>query len=234
MMLFEKEALARNPITRSYELGSDKDEDTRLYDCQQEDKALGMALTARLVAFHQALSEATTPQPETTYQSDFGEDTLIIRESVAVVPLGQRRQPRKRKQPGLYCRRLFGRLPLAAAKRLLSRRSRGRSTPNQPKAPAITQFYKGVVEAVHEGLAYLTLETRNGQRLQIEWDEAELLQKNIGERQPFILKTITKGNRLEYEFIPDRFHPLSGDLQREIDDLKRHYQATGELDDDDE
>jgi hypothetical protein len=96
------------------------------------------------------------------------------------------------------------------------------------------QRYEGYVDAIHEGLAYLILESRSGQRLEIEWDAAELAKKSIGERQPFILKTVTIGNTIRYQFIPDRLRPLPEDMQRDIRDLLRHYRATGELDDDDE
>jgi hypothetical protein len=107
-------------------------------------------------------------------------------------------------------------------------------TPHQPGAPAVIQFYNGIVEAVHEGLAYLALEAPDGQRLQIEWDETELAALKIKEGEPFILKTMTDGNKLEYQFIRDQLRPVSGELQREISDLMSHYRATGELDDDDE
>jgi hypothetical protein len=142
------------------------------------------------------------------------------------------KQFRRRIQPSFTRRRRFR--PPIAGKQVFKRKSGGRRAPDPPKAPAIIQFYNGIVETVHEGLAYLTLEARNGHRLQIEWDEAALARKGIGGRQPFIFKMIDEGNRLVYEFIPDRLRPLPDDLQREISDLMSHYRATGELDDDDE
>jgi hypothetical protein len=107
-------------------------------------------------------------------------------------------------------------------------------TPRKPPVAAVLQIYKGYVDAIHEGLAYLILESRNGQRLQIEWDAADLAKKSIEERQPFILKTVSIGNKFQYEFIPDQLRPLPGDMQRDIQKLLSHYRATGELDDDDE
>jgi hypothetical protein len=224
-----KEPQSRRPVTRSYEMWPE--ENTKLYGYQPEDKALAMALSAHS-ATPPSPSRATAPRPDTTYKSDFAEDTLIISESISFALLKRKKVSRRRNKPSPSRRRPSG--PLTACKRYSNRKSDGRSIPVQPKAPAIIQFYKGIVEAVHEGLAYLTLETRTGQRLQIEWDEAELAEKNIGERQPFILKTITKSTRLEYEFVLDQLHPLSKDLQGAIADLKSHYRATGELDDDDD
>jgi hypothetical protein len=228
-MTLLKESRSRHPVTRSYD-DLRPVENTKLYDYQPEDKALAMALAA-YSATSVSRSRATASRPETTYKSEFDEDTLIISESATVRSPKREKPSRRRTKPNPLSRYLFGRVQ--AFKRFPNRKTGGRRTPIQPKAPAIIQFYNGVVESVHEGLAYLTLEARSGQRLQIEWDEVELAGKGIKERQPFILKTITEENKLEYEFIPDQLHPLSNDLQREISDLMSHYRATGELDDDD-
>lgn len=213
------EPRVRHRITREYEWVSE--EDTRLYDCQPEDKALAMAFTAHSEG-HQPFLGAATSRPETTYKSDFDEDILIVGGSTAAAPFKQGspagRRYRPKRPPGRF---VASRI---AAMRPFGRKRDDRRKPNQPKAPAIIQFYDGVVETVHEGLAYLTLEARNGQRFRIEWDAAELARSGIGERQPFILKTITEGNRLEYEFIPDQLRPLPDRLQDEIAALKDHFE----------
>lgn len=229
-MTMLKEPRPRSRITRDYEFESETH--TRLYDYQPEDKALAMAFAAQ--SGPQPLQRgASTQQVETTYKSDFDEGVLITWGSVVSGSLGQERKVRKLPRPKK-------RLRQRSLARWIERR-RGtprlggdRKPPKPPKAPAVVQSYKGVVESVHEGLAYLTLEARNGQRLQIEWDAAELTGWGIGERQPFILKTIEEENKLVYEFIPDRPLPLSAELRSEIDALREYYQASGQFDDDDE
>jgi hypothetical protein len=98
----------------------------------------------------------------------------------------------------------------------------------------VTQTYQGFVEAVHDGMAHLTLETTSGHHFELEWDAAELAAKSIEERQPFILQTLTSGDTMRFQFNPDRLHPISSKLVQEIDDMTAHYRATGELDADDE
>ncbi len=234
-MTLLKEPRSQRPITRSYEPSLEK-QNTRLYDFQPEGKALGMALNAQVSARTGASGMGASPF-DGTFQSEFdedtlsnfGEDILIISGPVATKPSRREQLFKRRNKPSPHRRRRFVRL--AAGIHSPNRMSGARKTRVPPKAPAIIQIYKGVVETVHEGFAYLILETRDGQRVEIEWDETELANKNIGERQPFILKTMTAGNKLEYEFILDQLHPLSEDLQDAIDDLKRHYRSTGELDD---
>jgi hypothetical protein len=228
-MTLLKEPRSSHSVTGSYELL--KDGNTKLYDYQPEDKALAMALSAHSAA-PLSRSRTTAIRPDTIYKSDFDEDTLIISEPAAVRSSNRVKKFKRRNKPSHPRRRAPG--PRKAGVRFAHRKMDGRKMSVQPKAPAIIQFYKGFVETVREGLAYLALESRTGQRVQIEWDEAELAEKNIGERQPFILKTITEGNQLKYEFILDRLRPLSDDLRDEIDALRSHYRAAGALDDDDD
>ena len=103
-----------------------------------------------------------------------------------------------------------------------------------PMPTTLNLTYQGFVDAVHDGMAHLTLETADGKHLELEWGAAELAAKSIGERQPFILQTCTLGDTMSFQFTPDRLHPISSELVQEIDDLTAHYRATGELDADDE
>jgi len=224
-----QEPQSRRPVTCWYELRPP--EDTRLYDFQPEDKALALAAHSATTLNQ---STATDSPFEAAYKSDFDEDTYILTEPEGAANVISGRRSRGRTKPHRARRRYFGRSPLL--KRPQIRLGGGRQHHAPFSTPAIIQFYNGIVDSVHRGLAYLTLEARNGhgERLQIEWDAAELSAEGIGERQPFILKTITEGNRLEYEFIPDQLHPLPADMQREISDLLSHYRATGQLDDDGE
>ncbi|MHB1560794.1 MAG: poly(ADP-ribose) polymerase family protein [Isosphaeraceae bacterium] len=220
----------RNLITRDYERPSG--EATRRYGCQPEEKALAMTLAPHSEG-RQLFHGVPFSGPETTYKSGFDEDILIVEGPAAAAPFKQVSHDRRRKRPkrslrrprflGIDVKRAFG-LAQPGARR----------TPYRPKTSVTVQCYDGVVETVHEGLAYLTLEARNGRRFQIEWDAAELARSGIRERQPFALKTITQGNRLEYEFIPGQLRPLPGRLRNEIDALRDYYRATGEFDDDDD
>lgn len=207
----------RRPITRSYDLAPPGP--TKLYRCQSEEKNLALALGA--------YSEAC--QAATAYTSDIDEGVLIMRIPGAMVSPVRGGRARRRSRP-----RRSRRLHLVSSiikKRAALRRGGG---PNIPKSPAIIQVYKGAVESIRGGLAYLSLESIDGQRLQIEWDAAELARLGVGERLPFILKTITVGNRMEHEFTPDELRPLSAELRSEIDALREHYRKTGQFDDDDE
>jgi hypothetical protein len=117
------------------------------------------------------------------------------------------------------------------------RKRREESSINLGEAPTSTgvvQTYQGFVDAVHDGMAYLSLETVGGHRLALQWDARELAAKSIGERQPFVLQTLTSGDTMRFEFAPDALQPLSVHLLQEIDDLTAYYRATGELDGDDE
>lgn len=227
-MTMLKEPRPRNRITRDYEF--DSENHTKLYGHQPEDKALAMAFAPQSGSQPLHMG-ATTQLAETTYKSDFDEDVLITRGSVVTASSKQDRKARKRPRPKRFQRNSASSFALI---RHAKKKGGGLKQPKPPKAPAVVQLYKGVVESVHEGMAYLALESRNGQRLQIEWDAAELARKKIGERQPFILKTIEEENMLAYEFIPDRPQPLSAELQSEIDALREHYKASGQFDDDDE
>ena len=196
---------------------------TRLYNFERSGKAYGRAISA---------------QTEPGSSFDFDEDTLILgpvqQPSLASFQTRMPRGKSRRRLPGRR-HRLLGVLS-GLPKLLFKVRDTGKRevTPKKPPVAAVLQIYKGYVDAIHEGLAYLILESRNGQRLQIEWDAADLAKKSIEERQPFILKTVSIGNKFQYEFIPDQLHPLPGDMQRDIQKLLSHYRATGELDDDDE
>ncbi len=226
-----EEPRPRERVTRDYEF--EPENPTRLYGYQPEDKALAMAFAAQRGPQPNQM-RATTQQTATTYKSDFDEGVLIIRARGSVVAewfLKQEKQARKPLHPKWFRRYLAS--PFALMRRA-KKKGGGLKQPKLPKAPAVVQLYKGVVESIHEGMAYLTLESRNGQRLQIEWDAAELARREIGERQPFILKTIEEENKLTYEFIPDRPQPLSAELRSQIDALREHYTATGQFDDDDE
>jgi hypothetical protein len=117
-----------------------------------------------------------------------------------------------------------------------------RGTPTAPSrnridyAPpgAVIQTYKGFVDAVHDGIAYLSLEGEHDQRLELEWDAVELASQSIAERQPFILCISTRRDSIQFRFAPDRAQPLSDPLLQEINVLAAHYRSTGELDDDGE
>ncbi len=89
----------------------------------------------------------------------------------------------------------------------------------------VVQTFQGFVDAVHHGMAYLTLETADGHRLELEWDAAELAAKSIGERQPFTLETVTTSDTMRFKFTLDRLQPLSSQLLQEIDELAAHYRA---------
>ncbi len=91
----------------------------------------------------------------------------------------------------------------------------------------VSQTYLGFVDAVHDGMAHLTLETTGGHHLELEWDAAELAAQAIGERQPFTLQTVTTADTMRFKFTPDRLQPLPSQLLQEIDDLTSHYRATG-------
>ena len=181
------------PITRLY------NPITRLYNFERSGKVYGRAISA---------------QTEPGSSFDFDEDTLILGpvQQPSLAPF-QTRMPRgksRRRLPGRRHRLLgvLSGLPKLPFK--VKDAGKREVTPRKPPVAAVLQIYKGYVDAIHEGLAYLILESRNGQRLQIEWDAADLAKKSIEERQPFILKTVSIGNKFQYEFIPDQLRPSQG------------------------
>jgi len=207
---------------------------TRLYNFERSGKAYGRAISAQTEPgssfdFDKAYGRVISAQTEPGSSFDFDEDTLILGPVQTRMPRGKSR----RRLPGRR-HRLLGVLS-GLPKLLFKVKDTGKRevTPRKPPVAAVLQIYKGYVDAIHEGLAYLILESRNGQRLQIEWDAADLAKKSIEERQPFILKTVSIGNKFQYEFIPDQLRPLPGDMQLDIQKLLSYYRATGELDDDD-
>lgn len=194
---------------------------TRLYGYQTSSKALAKA---------QALHVGGK------YVSDIEEDTLVWSGHQRVEPPGKqgrrvrrKRSPRVRKSSQLSLPRRVIMPPIKGKQG--SKRGLGSIV---PKIAAVVQHYKGFVDAIHGGMAYLTLESRDGQRLELEWDARELAKKSIGERQPFILNTLTLGNTMRCDFVRDRDQPIPESLRKDINDLMSHYRSTNDLDDDDE
>jgi hypothetical protein len=214
-------AKLKEPITRSYDFEPNR----KAYDCEPSRKAYGRAISIGT---------------EADFFLEIDEDTFIVGEAKeSECAHNQDRMKRGKPIRGRLRKRyphvaaLFG---LYGFSRKLKSKPAGKKAAitRNPRSPAVLQSYKGYVDAVHEGLAYLILENQNGQRLEIEWDAADLRRKSIGERQPFVLKTLATGNELKYEFIPDRIRPLPKALQQNIAELLSHYRATGDLDDHDE
>jgi len=195
---------------------------TRLYGYQTSSKALAKA---------QALHVGGK------YVSDIEEDTLVWSGSQGVgVPVKSPRRGRRRSTrslpPSSIETRSLSKIGLGSRKIKNKKINRGSSL--TPRNAAIVQHYKGFVDSIRDGMAYLTLESQNGQRIELEWDARELAQKSIGERQPFVLNTMTVGDSMRCDFVGDRLQPLPEELRKDIDELVSHYRLTGDLDDDDD
>jgi hypothetical protein len=207
----------KKPITRSYEFEPGR----RSYEFEPSRNV-----------YSRALSTAT----KADFFLEIDEDTFIVgeaKETECERP-GTRPNPEKPVRGHLLKRY---RLLKARFRRLHCKAkpaAKKASIKKKPPSAAVLRIYKGYVDAVHDGLAYLILENQSGQRLEIEWDAADLSKEAIGERQPFVLKTLSIENELKYEFIPDRLRPLPKELKQNIADLLSHYRATGDLDDDNE
>ncbi len=94
----------------------------------------------------------------------------------------------------------------------------------------VTKF-RGFVEAVEDGVAYLQLEDERGGRLEIEWPAEELVAKGIGERAVFRLTTRELKDVVKFQFAAEKPKPLSAETEAEIQDLLSHYETTGDDDD---
>jgi hypothetical protein len=95
-----------------------------------------------------------------------------------------------------------------------------------------TEDFTGIVDAVRDGVGYLTITDRAGREIEIEWDAADLQSRSIEEGHYFHLTTTTRGEDMVFEFRPVTPKPLPEESRREIEDLLSRYRDRGLLDDD--
>jgi len=207
---------------------------------KEEDKKTLRQRVTRLYGYQtssKALAKAQAFQVGGGYVSDIEEDTFVWSGLQGVfAPFkrprrGQRRGTRS-VPPSPIVKRSLSKIGLGSRTYKNKKINRGSSL--TPRNAAIVQHYKGFVDSIRDGMAYLTLESQNGQRIELEWDASELAQKSIGDRQPFVLNTMTLGDSMRCDFVGDRLQPLPEELRKDIDELVSHYRLTGDLDDDDD
>lgn len=95
---------------------------------------------------------------------------------------------------------------------------------------AVEQLH-GFVDAVRDGVAYVTLTGADGEELWGEYPYAELQRFGVGERRQFICKAVVCGDRYELRFEPV-IVPLS---EQELDAIAARVEELfpdGDLDDD--
>ena len=107
---------------------------------------------------------------------------------------------------------------------------------NQPKfanAPeTILEMFGGVVDAIEDETAFVTLMSESGEELIGEYPASELAKLGIRERRRFICQTVAANGKIEVRFKPIPDIEVSPDeeaaIDRELDDLI----SGGELDGD--
>lgn len=206
----------------------------------EEDKKTLRQRVTRLYGYQtssKALAKAQAFQVGGGYVSGIiEEDTLVWSGYQRVEPPGKKGRRERRKRSPRVRQSSQPSLP----KRVLMPPKKGKQRSKRglgsvvPKIAAVVQHYRGFVDAIHGGMAYLTLESQGGQRLELEWDARELAKKSIGERQPFILNTLTLGDTMRCDFVRDRVQPIPESLRKDINDLMSHYRSTNDLDNDDD